>query len=446
MQATTTRTRAKRPGPSKAAASRTAAAPRRKSAGTRRKPSASGGARRKKTSSIWISGGFDVPFLIIVLLLITIGLIMLFSASYTYSGYYKGDSLYYFKRQLIFAIFGIAVMFLVSRIDYGVFKVVAVPLLGITYILLILALVTPQPEGFEEFHRWIRLGPLSFQPSEVAKFSLVLFLAWHMDKHYVGNNPRELYNASWTEGINSRKSGIKIRTKWVSLILYCLVIGSMCVLVYMENHVSGTLLLFALGFMLMFLGGFNWKWFALIAGIFALVVIVVVKNPTILPEHAQPRITAWLDKNYDPRGVRWQTNQAIYAIGSGGFFGVGLGNSKMKQLYVSEPQNDFIFSIVCEELGFVGAFLIVCLFILLVWRGFVIGIHAKDKFGSLLCMGLVFQVGLQAALNIAVVTDVLPNTGISLPFFSYGGTALLMLIFEMGLILSVSRSARLKKS
>ena len=196
---------------------------------------------------------------------------------------------------------------------------------------------------------------------------------------------------------------------------------------------------------MMFLAGFNYRWFVIGAVAAVVLVIVVINNPSILPEHAQPRILSWVDKSYDPLGVRWQTNQAIYAIGSGGFFGVGLGNSKMKQLYVSEPQNDFIFSIICEELGFVGALFIVILFVLLVWRGFLIGIKAKDKFGALLAMGIVFQVGLQAALNIGVVTDVLPNTGISLPFFSYGGTSLLMLIFEMGVVLSVSRTAKLKK-
>ena len=156
-----------------------------------------------------------------------------------------------------------------------------------------------------------------------------------------------------------------------------LILAVTCALVYKENHVSGTLLIFALGVMMMFLAGFNYRWFVIGAVAAVVLVIVVINNPSILPEHAQPRILSWVDKSYDPLGVRWQTNQAIYAIGSGGFFGVGLGNSKMKQLYVSEPQNDFIFSIICEELGFVGALFIVILFALLVWRGFLIGIKAK---------------------------------------------------------------------
>ncbi len=384
--------------------------------------------KKDTNNGVWIKGGFDVPFFIIVIALVTLGLIMMFSASSSYSYYYFNDSLYYFKRQLIFAVLGLAVMAVVSRLNYHVLKGVAVPLLLVSFALLVAVLLVPPPAGFEDFHRWISLGPVTFQPSEIAKFAIILYLAWDMDRHY-----KELSAA-----------GNPYRLRYLGI--YLAVLLATCALVYKENHVSGTLLIFAIGVMMLFLAGFNYKWFVLAAAAVVVAVVVVLRDPTVLPEHAQPRILAWVDKSYDPLGVRWQTNQAIYAIGSGGFFGVGLGNSKMKQLYVSEPQNDFIFSIVCEELGFIGALGIVILFALLVWRGFVIGIHAKDRFGSWLAMGIVFQVGLQAALNIGVVTDVLPNTGISLPFFSYGGTSLLMLIFEMGVVLSVSRTAKLKKA
>lgn len=385
-------------------------------------------ARKKDTNNgVWIRGGFDVPFFIIVIALVTLGLIMMFSASSSYSYYYFNDSLYYFKRQLIFALAGLVVMAVVSRLNYHALKGIAVPLLLVTFVLLVAVLLLPSPAGFEEFHRWISLGPLTFQPSEVAKFAIILYFAWDMDRHF-----KELNDA-----------GNPYRLRYLGTYLAILLVT--CALVYKENHVSGTLLIFTIGIMMLFLAGFNYKWFVLAAVAVVAAVVIVLRDPTILPEHAQPRILAWVDKSYDPLGVRWQTNQAIYAIGSGGFFGVGLGNSKMKQLYVSEPQNDFIFSIICEELGFIGALIIVILFALLVWRGFVIGIHAKDRFGAWLAMGIVFQVGLQAALNIGVVTDVLPNTGISLPFFSYGGTSLLMLIFEMGVVLSVSRTAKLKK-
>lgn len=403
--------------------------------------------QRAPGTGILAEGGVDIPFLIIVLALLTIGLIMLFSASYTYCYYnMKGDSLFYFKRQFIFAIIGFIAMIAVSKINYKCFKAMAVPLLILSYILLVVVLIVPPPEGYEDFHRWISIpGVTTFQPSEIAKLAIILFFAWHIGENYRGINTKELSASRFAEGFNRQKGGIKIYTKHVCLALYLLVLGTTCILVYAENHVSGTLLIFALGIMMLWLAGYNYKWFLFAAIGIVVIAAVVIAKPTILPEHAQPRITAWLDKSYDPMDTRWQTNNALYAIGSGGFFGVGLGNSKQKQLYVSEPQNDFIFSIVCEELGFIGAFVIIVLFVLMVYRGFVIGIKSRDKFGSLLSMGLVFHVGLQAALNIAVVTDTLPNTGISLPFFSYGGTSLLMLLFEMGMVLSISRNAKLKK-
>ena len=214
---------------------------------------------------------------------------------------------------------------------------------------------------------------------------------------------------------------------------------------FLENHLSGTILMFSIGVAMMFFGEVKMRWFVIGAVAVIAVVVFFVIFPDKLPSYAAKRITAWLDKDFDPFGARWQTNQSLYAIGSGGFLGAGLGNSKQKHLYVSEPQNDFIFSIVCEELGFIGATAIIILFGLLVWRGFVIAMKARDRFGALLAMGLVFQVGLQVALNIAVVTDTVPNTGISLPFFSYGGTSLMILLMEMGIVLSVSRYSRVRK-
>lgn len=402
-------------------------------------------ANAKQKHGFLTRGGLDIPFFMIVIALITLGLIMMFSASSSYSYYYFNDSFYYFKRQLVFALLGLVVLGVMSSVDYHILKGAAIPILLVSFALLVAVLLVSPPAGFEDFHRWISLGPVTFQPSEVAKFAIILYFAYHMDRHFKEINSNALSDASWAQGFNQGRGLIKIKAKTVHMMWYLLILAVTCALVYKENHVSGTLLIFALGVMMMFLAGFNYRWFVIGAVAAVVLVIVVINNPSILPEHAQPRILSWVDKSYDPLGVRWQTNQAIYAIGSGGFFGVGLGNSKMKQLYVSEPQNDFIFSIICEELGFVGALFIVILFVLLVWRGFLIGIKAKDKFGALLAMGIVFQVGLQAALNIGVVTDVLPNTGISLPFFSYGGTSLLMLIFEMGVVLSVSRTAKLKK-
>ncbi|MDR0315043.1 MAG: putative lipid II flippase FtsW [Oscillospiraceae bacterium] len=403
--------------------------------------------KQTKYSKYMAQGGFDVPFLIIVLVLLTIGLVMLYSASYTYAYYNEnGDSAHFFKRQLVFAVMGLAAMFVISKIKYDYFKALALVILPISFFLLVVVLFVAPPPGYEDFHRWITVPGLgTFQPSEVAKLALVLFMAWHIDKYYKDITSKRISQAKILQGVNSG-SGRKVYKSTTLALLYFVLIGAMCVLVMMENHVSGTVLLFALGIMMIFLGGFNKKWFIAATIAVVIVVAIVIINPDILPGHASVRITSWLDKDFDPRGTRWQINQALYAIGSGGFFGVGLGNSKQKHLYVSEPQNDFIFSIVCEELGFIGAAVIIFLFALLVWRGFVIAMRAKDRFGALLAMGLVFQVGIQAALNIAVVTDTIPNTGISLPFFSYGGTSLLMLIVEMGMVLSISRYSRISKS
>lgn len=307
-------------------------------------------AKPKKKRGFLARGGLDIPFFIIVIALITLGLMMMFSASSSYSYYYFNDSFYYFKRQLAFAILGIVVLFVMSSVDYHLLKRWAVPILLVSFALLVAVLLVPPPPGFEDFHRWISLGPVTFQPSEITKFAIILYFAYHMDKHFKEINSDKLSDAPWAQGFNQGNSFIKIKAKGVYMMWYLLILAVACVLVYMENHVSGTLLIFALGAMMMFLAGFHYRWFVFGAAVLVGLVILVVANPSILPEHAQPRILSWIDKDYDPLGVRWQTNQAIYAIGSGGFFGVGLGNSKMKQLYVSEPQNDFIFSIICEEL------------------------------------------------------------------------------------------------
>ena len=278
--------------------------------------------------------------------------------------------------------------------------------------------------------------------------ALVLFCAWSLEKHHrhiIDKTPSRGRPANFlrykTNGlINPCKA-----TSTLYMLFYAAVICLMCGLVFLENHLSGTILMFSIGVAMMFFGEVKMRWFVIGAVAVIAVVVFFVIFPDKLPSYAAKRITAWLDKDFDPFGARWQTNQSLYAIGSGGFLGAGLGNSKQKHLYVSEPQNDFIFSIVCEELGFIGATAIIILFGLLVWRGFVIAMKARDRFGALLAMGLVFQVGLQVALNIAVVTDTVPNTGISLPFFSYGGTSLMILLMEMGIVLSVSRYSRVRK-
>lgn len=378
-----------------------------------------------RNSFLYAKGGFDVTFFAAVLALMTIGLVMLFSASYPYAYQkYNGDSYYFFKRQLIFAVLGVIVMIVVSKINYKWVKIIEKPLFVVTIFLLVLVLFyhVNLDDRSEDFKRWIPLGPITLQPSDIAKFSLVLTLSAYIGKY-------RKYMQRLTYGV----------------LFPGLIIGLFCVLIYLENHLSCTVLMFMIGITLMFCGGTRWQWFVGGLCVVGAVAFVIIKNPDVLPSYQADRIRAWTDKTFQPLGLRWQTNNSLYAIGSGGFFGVGLGNSKQKYLYVSEPQNDFIFSIVCEELGFLGAFVILALFALLFWRGIKIAQRCDDKYAALVVIGIVSQVAIQTLFNVLVVTDTFPNTGIALPFFSYGGTALLMLCFEMGVVLSVSRKVNTKK-
>ncbi len=404
-------------------------------------------ATRKKKSPLAAfmnQGSMDIPFFLLLIVIVTVGLIMLFSASYTYSYYNRnGDSTYIFRRQVIFTLLGLVAMYVISRIRYDYFKYFA--LIGLVVSLGLLLIVLVLPEYKPGFKRWINLGFTTFQPSEIAKIGLILILAFLLDKDYksvTGKIPSKSSIANMVYDFT--KGSLVLYKSFTNVVGYGLLIVAFAGLVYLENHLSGTILMLAIGIIMLFLGEVKYKWFVVAGGIILVLGLLLITNPEILESYMGERITAWLDKDYDPTGARWQTNNSLYAIGSGGFLGTGLGQSKQKHLYVSEPQNDFIFSIVCEELGFVGASVIIVLFALLVYRGIYVGLRAKDRFGALLCMGIAFQIGIQVALNIAVVSDLIPNTGISLPFFSAGGTSIFILLCEMGLLLSVSRSARKK--
>lgn len=368
----------------------------------------------------FLTGSIDIPFLGLTIALLTIGLIMLFSASYPYAYYYKDSSYYYFIRQIVFAVAGLVAMLLMSKINYKILKAIYKPVFVVTIALLVIVLF--YHTNFKEFKRWIPLGPVTIQPSDLAKFTIILTLAVYISKYYK-----------------------KMKTMKYGILIPVGIIAVFCGLIYLEHHLSCTILMFFIGACLMFAGGSDWKLFAFGLAVIVLLGFLVVSFPTLIENYAGERIVAWLDKDYDPLNGRWQTNNSLYAIGSGGFFGAGLGNSKQKYLYVSEPQNDFIFSIVCEELGFLGAAIIIALFAALVIRGLIIASRCKDKFGSLLVIGVVAQIGFQVVLNILVVTDTLPNTGFALPFFSYGGTAIFMLLFEIGVVLSVSRKTNQQK-
>jgi cell division protein FtsW len=296
-------------------------------------------------------------------------------------------------------------------VDYHIFHKLAWPLLGISLVLLVVVLFMPEYNGCK---RWLVLpGVGTLQPSEIAKFAVVLVFS-----HIISLNHD------------------RMRSFAVGVLPFVLVLGVVAALMLLEPHLSGTLLILGIGAVLMFVGGTGLRWFVLagVGGAAAIGAAVVVM-PDLVP-YAADRLRSWQDPFADPLGDGHQTIQSLYAIGSGGATGLGLGN---KHLFVPEPQNDFIFSIVCEELGFVGACAVVLLFVLLLWRGITIAAHAPDRFGALLVVGFTVQVALQAVLNVAVVTNTIPNTGISLPFFSSGGTSLMMLLGEMGIVLSVSR-------
>lgn len=388
----------------------------------------------KRRNKLFSAGGsFDIPFFIIVMALLIIGVLMMFSASYAYAYYsskFGNDGLFFVKQQVLFAVIGVAAMLFISAINYRVLHFWSLIIFGVSVVLLIAVLFFPDRNGA---HRWIPY-PINFQPSEIAKFAVIAIFA-----HFMSLNQKRM---------NTLRHGV---LPYVSILVV------VSALLIVEPHLSATILVCAIGGIMMIVGGTPLKYFGIAAGAAVACFVVVFFFPNLLPggvgemvqeklAHAYQRIEVWQDPFLDLRGDGWQTVQSLYAIASGGFMGVGLGNSRQKYMYISEPQNDFVFAVVCEELGFVGAAVIIILFALLVWRGFVIAMRAEDKFGALLAVGLTVQVGLQAFLNIAVVTNTIPNTGISLPFFSYGGSSLIMLLAQMGVILSVSRGSKLRKS
>lgn len=368
---------------------------------------------------IRVQGGFDRPFLIIVILLLCFGSIMVFSSSFAAAYQEKGDSYHYIKRQMIFLISGFLIMLLVSKVDYRVMRKATTPLFIVMCVLLAFVPVMGIAEG--EAVRWIELPVIGrFQPSEPMKTVLVLMLA-----HYFTT-----YQDRITNYRNFKESSL-----WGNLYPY-LIVCFVCFLVALEKHFSGVIILFLIGTIVIFAGGARKFWLFAAGGAGSVLVLIAI----MLTDYARNRIDMWLHpENYSSLGTIYQTLQGLNAIGSGGLLGVGLGNSYQKYSYVPEPQNDFIFSIVCEELGFVGALAVIALFVLLVWRGFMIAMKAPDTFSSLIVIGIIGKVGIQAILNIGVVTAVIPNTGITLPFFSYGGSALWILLAEMGVVLSVSR-------
>ncbi len=363
----------------------------------------------------------DLPFLSLVLLILSFGLIMLYSASYAIAYYEEGNSNQYIVEQLVFAAVGIVVMLVASRFDYHLLRPFATILFVVSTGLLLACFLFPAQNGVQ---RWIRIGAIgTFHPSEITKFAIVLLFA-----HWI---------SKYQDSMHTFKYGVAPYISVLALTGFIMI---------NQPHLSGTVIVLMIGVVLMFVGGTHLKYFifAGIGGVLGLSVMLAFIDDLI--PYAMTRIEIWQDPFIDPQGSSYQTIQSMLAIGSGGIFGLGLGNSRQKHLYLPEPQNDFIFAVICEELGFVGAFFVMFLFMLLLIRGIMIAVNARDKFGALLVIGIITQVTGQALLNIAVATNTIPNTGISLPFFSSGGTSLLMSLAEMGVVLSVSRQSRLTKN
>lgn len=386
--------------------------------------------KRMKKEQAWEEGvqrvrhGVDRPMLVIILVLLCLGTIMVFSASYPNALASKNDSLYYIRHQLLWLALGGVLMSVLIFIPYNVYKKLTPAFFLVSLGLLALVLVMGTARGVAQ--RWILIGGFSIQPSEVAKISLTMMLAWYIDRNFEETSNR----------LNKRASLVK------GIIMPGLILALVCGLVLLEKHLSGTIILGMIGVCVIFLSGANVGKMALCYGVPAALAGVVY---LLTNDYALQRILTHSDESADVLKEAWQTTQGLYAVGSGGLLGVGLGESRLKYNYVSEAQNDFIFTIWCEEMGYVGAVLLVALYVAFVWRGITIAKKAPDTYSSLVAFGITCQVGIQAFLNIMVVTDLIPNTGISLPFFSYGGSSLIMLMGEMGMLLSISKHSYQKK-
>ncbi len=352
----------------------------------------------------------DYSLVVIICMLLAFGLIMVFSASSANAHYVHGDATYFFKRQLIWALVGIIVMWLVSRFSYKKLERYANLLFTLTIIMLLLVpLIGVEVNGAK---RWLGFGSLTFQPSEFAKITLVMFLA----KSLV-NNPHRIDRL--TDGY----------------IRYIGIIGITAGIVLIQPHMSGAMIIAISGCIVLFAAGFKLRYF----GVSFLGAMPLVYTLIMTSEYRRKRFTSFLDPFKDKLDESWQIVQSLYAIASGGLYGMGLGQSRQKYLYIPEPQNDFIFAVICEELGFLGAIFVMFLFALLIWKGIMIAKKAPDEFSSLTATGITAIIAVQVLMNIAVVTSSMPVTGVTLPFFSYGGTSLVILLIGMGILLNISR-------
>lgn len=378
--------------------------------------------RRKKSSVNRLRSGIDWPFAVLVMILLSIGTTFVFSSSYVYAKHNYDDSYFFIRKQIGWVLLAMVVIYLVTRFaDYLILKRFALPIFAISYILLWCVFFFGADANGAK--RWIYFGPVSVQPSEIIKFTVILLISAYL---------------VWLD----TKGQDLIRTARFGILPFVALTVMVCLPLYKQPHLSAMIIILGIIFLMMFLGGVRTDVLAgaIIIGVVAMAVLI------LFTDHGQSRINAYLHPESDPLGDGWQPLQSIYAIGSGGLWGVGLGQSMQKHLYLPEPQNDYIFAVICEEMGFVFAVAVIILFIVLIWRGFHIAKNAPSKFSSLLVTGIMLQVGIQVFLNIGVVSGALPSTGVSLPFFSYGGSSLLILMAEMGVVLNVSRYSYTEKA
>ncbi len=365
---------------------------------------------------------FNASLFIIVILLAIFGYIMIFSASYSYAESRFEDPFYFTKRHTLWLGVGIAVMLLSSRINLDIIRKITPILYAITLLILILVLAAGLVGNGAK--RWIAIGPLTIQPSEISKLTIILMLSYYQNRFSERSLSKE------------RKNSFLYGT-FIPILIFLIP----TVLIMLQKHLSCIIIVSLISLSLIVCFGINLKYiYAFIscgaAGILSL---------AIFTDYTKERIMVWLNPESYKLTGGWQTLQGLMAIGSGGIFGVGLGKSLMKCSYVSEPANDMIFAILCEELGLIGALSAIILFILLVIKGIKIALNANDTYSRLVAIGISIKMAIQTLLNIAVVTNSIPNTGISLPFFSYGGSSLVMVFFEMGLLLAISRNSKVVK-
>ncbi len=388
--------------------------------------------RRKGVFVVLFGGGrnsdVSLSFFAYVMILLVVGIVMMASASYAWAYSDFGDGLYYAKKQAANAIIGFILMIFFMNFDYHNFKKMEFPLVkklniasllyfGVAILLVVVLFIGNTEGGSMGAKRWLTIGPVNFQPSEVAKLAIIVFFAYSMEK-----------------------DGRKMNTFKTGILKYAGYLGFYVILIALEKHISGILLIGTIAIAMILCGGANLKQYIPL-GITAIAAAAgyIFWQYNVPGSYVQVRIKSWRDPFADVLNDTWQTANSIIAIGSGGLFGLGLGNSRQKYLYLPETKNDFVFPIVCEEIGFVGALAIIIVFFLLVVEGFSIAVRCKDRFGMLLAVGITTQIGIQTVLNLAVVSNLIPNTGISLPFFSYGGTALIMQLVEMGIMLNISK-------